>query len=451
MFEIIGKRAQGKTCPAIDGIIEEGEEILSEYKGTPALDAGLIAAAQAVEHYEITRYGTLKRWAEVLGMSDAVTLLDATLQEEAKTDEALTALADACRQPAGRRRRIRLGHAGGPDPPANPRTRPAQVRRLHAERRPTSGHLLRKGMNMNVSTTAGLPGAQAYDRPTAGEDAHTILVNRVSWGAIFAGVVVALVVQVLLTMLGVGIGVATLDPGAGDNPAVSTFSIATGIWYVLSGIIAAFAGGYIAARMSGKTVATTGALHGLTSWAFTTLLVLYLLSTAVGGIVGGAFNGITSAVGGLGQTVAQTAAPIIAETNPLDAIENQVRASGNDPEALNAAATNAIRALVTGDEAGADEARGQAAQALATARGIPLDQAQQQVAQMEEQYHQAVDQAQRVATETADTAASVVSIGALLAFVALVLGAVAGWLGGRSGVVHPVYADRMIPTRRSVA
>ena len=140
---------------------------------------------------------------------------------------------------------------------------------------------------MSVSTTAGLPGAQAYDQPTAGEDAHTILVNRVSWGAIFAGVVVGLVVQVLLTMLGVGIGVATLDPGAGDNPAVSTFSIATGLWYVLSGIIAAFAGGYIAARMSGKTVATTGALHGLTSWAFTTLLVLYLLSTAVGGIVGG--------------------------------------------------------------------------------------------------------------------------------------------------------------------
>jgi hypothetical protein len=306
-------------------------------------------------------------------------------------------------------------------------------------------------MNMSVSTTAGLPGAQAYDQPTAGEDAHTILVNRVSWGAIFAGVVVGLVVQVLLTMLGVGIGVATLEPGAGDNPAVSTFSIATGIWYVLSGIIAAFAGGYIAARMSGKTVATTGALHGLTSWAFTTLLVLYLLSTAVGGIVGGAFNGITSAVGGLGQTVAETAAPIIAESNPLDAIENQVRASGNDPEALNAAATNAVRALVTGDEAGADEARGQAAQALANARGIPLEQAQQQVAQMEEQYHQTVDQAQRVATETADTAASVVSLGALLAFVALVLGAVAGWLGGRSGVVHPVYADRMIPTRRSMA
>ena len=95
IFEIIGKRAQGKTCAAIEGILEEGEEILSEYKGTPALDAGLIASAQAVEHYEITRYGTLKRWAEVLGMADAAALLDETLQEEAETDETLTALADS--------------------------------------------------------------------------------------------------------------------------------------------------------------------------------------------------------------------------------------------------------------------------------------------------------------------------------------------------------------------
>jgi ferritin-like metal-binding protein YciE len=95
VFELVGKRAQGKTCPAIDGIIEEGEEIIEEFKGTPALDAGLISAAQAVEHYEITRYGTLKRWAEVLGMKGAVKLLDQTLGEESMTDEALTGLADA--------------------------------------------------------------------------------------------------------------------------------------------------------------------------------------------------------------------------------------------------------------------------------------------------------------------------------------------------------------------
>jgi ferritin-like metal-binding protein YciE len=95
VFEALGKRAQGKTCEAIEGIISEGEEIIDNFKGTRAIDAGLISSAQAVEHYEITRYGTLKRWAEVLGMTDAAKLLDQTLSEESKTDEALTGLADA--------------------------------------------------------------------------------------------------------------------------------------------------------------------------------------------------------------------------------------------------------------------------------------------------------------------------------------------------------------------
>ncbi|MBD8685812.1 MULTISPECIES: YciE/YciF ferroxidase family protein [unclassified Rhizobium] len=93
VFEIIGKRAQGKTCEAIQGIIAEGEEIIEDYKGSVALDAGLISSAQAVEHYEITRYGTLKAWAEKLGYTKAVALLDATLQEESTTDEDLTKLA----------------------------------------------------------------------------------------------------------------------------------------------------------------------------------------------------------------------------------------------------------------------------------------------------------------------------------------------------------------------
>jgi hypothetical protein len=285
---------------------------------------------------------------------------------------------------------------------------------------------------------------------SASDDAHTILLNKVSWGAIFAGVVVALVTQVLLTMLGAGIGIATLDPGTGDNPAASTFSIAAGIWYTLSGIVAAFVGGYVAARMSGKTLPTTGAFHGLTTWALTTLLVLYFLTSTVGTIVGGAFSGIATAVGGVSETVVETAVPIVAEANPLEAIEAQVRATGTDPEALNNAAVSAMRALVMGNEADADAARQNAAQALATARGIPLEEATQQVTQMEQQYNQAVERAKQQATEAADTTASVVSTGALLAFVSLVLGAIAGWLGGRSGVVHPVFADRVIPTRRVV-
>ena len=95
VFGLIGKKAQGKTCDAIVGIVEEGQEVMKEYRGSPALDAGLLAGAQAVEHYEISRYGTLKTWADELGLRDAVRLLDATLQEEKKTDATLTAIAES--------------------------------------------------------------------------------------------------------------------------------------------------------------------------------------------------------------------------------------------------------------------------------------------------------------------------------------------------------------------
>jgi ferritin-like metal-binding protein YciE len=93
VFAIIDKKPQGKTCAAIVGITDEGAEIMEEYKGSPALDAGLLAAAQAVEHYEISRYGTMRTWAEELGLKDAVALLEATLKEEKATDEALTGIA----------------------------------------------------------------------------------------------------------------------------------------------------------------------------------------------------------------------------------------------------------------------------------------------------------------------------------------------------------------------
>lgn len=113
VFSLIGKKPLGKKCEAILGITKEGDEIAREYKGSPALDAGLLAAAQAVEHYEISRYGTLCVWAEELGLSDAAALLGETLKEEKNTDAALTELAESAvnmeaeaapRQPVGKTR-----------------------------------------------------------------------------------------------------------------------------------------------------------------------------------------------------------------------------------------------------------------------------------------------------------------------------------------------------------
>jgi ferritin-like metal-binding protein YciE len=103
VFELLGKPARGKTCEAIQGIIAEGEEIMEEYKGTVALDAGLISSAQAVEHYEIARYGTLIAWAKQLGLNEAVPLLQANLAEEEATDKKLTQLAEASANVKGKK------------------------------------------------------------------------------------------------------------------------------------------------------------------------------------------------------------------------------------------------------------------------------------------------------------------------------------------------------------
>ena len=94
IFEMMGRRPQGKTCEAMMGILSEGEEVMDDFADSEALDAGILAAAQAVEHYEITRYGTLRSWAEQLGRKDAARLLEETLQEEKKTDKLLTELAE---------------------------------------------------------------------------------------------------------------------------------------------------------------------------------------------------------------------------------------------------------------------------------------------------------------------------------------------------------------------
>lgn len=99
VFELLEKRASGKTCDAIIGIIDEGKEIMEQYGDSEALDAGLVGSAQAVEHYEIARYGTLRTWAQQLGMQDAAKLLDQTLAEEKKTDQLLTKIAERMANP----------------------------------------------------------------------------------------------------------------------------------------------------------------------------------------------------------------------------------------------------------------------------------------------------------------------------------------------------------------
>ncbi|MGF9567550.1 PhnA-like protein [Neorhizobium sp. JUb45] len=271
--------------------------------------------------------------------------------------------------------------------------------------------------------------------------------HKVSWGAIFAGVVIATVVQLLLNLLGVGIGAAVIDPATGDNPTATAFSIGTAGWFIVSGVLAAFVGGFVGSRLSGKVSRSTGSLHGLTTWAVTTLLVVYLLTTSVGALVGGAFSGLSGILSGTGSTVATaaaTAAPSLSTaTDPIGTIEQNIRqaSGGNDPAALRDTAITAVRAALTGDQAQAEEARNRAADALARAQNIPVDEARQQVARYEEQYKTTAAEAKRQATEAAQAATKTISVGAITAAVALLLGAIAAWIGGAAGITKHVHRE----------
>lgn len=267
-------------------------------------------------------------------------------------------------------------------------------------------------------------------------------VTNISWGGVFAGVAIALSLHLLLNLLGLAIGAGVIDPAQNDTPTAASLSTGSVIWMIASGIIAAFVGAYVASRMSGRVVRSTGALHGLTTWSVTTLVVFYMLTTSVGALVGGAFSGVTSVFSGAGSTIATAAtaaAPSLANANnPVATIEQQIReaSGGNDPQALRDAAVSAVRAALTGDQTQAEDARSRAADALARAQGIPVDQARQQVTDYENQYKQAVEQAKVRATEAAQATATAVSTGSYVAFGALLLGAVAALFGGNMGAAH---------------
>lgn len=175
--------------------------------------------------------------------------------------------------------------------------------------------------------------------------------NRVSWGAILAGVAAALVVQLLLNILGVGIGASSLDAAnTGDNPSASGFSLTAGIWWTLSGIVAPFVGGVVAGRLRGTSDNNTAHWHGLVSWCAATLIIFYLLTSAVGEIIGGTFNALGSTVGAVGKGAASAVSGIAQNTNG-DALQAQMQRLVNPSSAQSAQddIMAYVRASMSGD------------------------------------------------------------------------------------------------------
>jgi hypothetical protein len=293
-----------------------------------------------------------------------------------------------------------------------------------------------------ASSAAAMP-------PLVSDDQRTYLFSRASWGAIIAGVVAALVAQLLINLLGIGIGLSTVSVAdRAGNPDASTFSIGAGIWWTLSGIIASFCGGVVAGRLCGAAQVNTARWHGLVTWCVTTLVIFYLLTTVLGGILGGTFSALSGTLSGVGRTAASVASGVT-QTADTGNLEAQVRSLVNpsDTQSVQNNIVAYIRASASGDQGAANEARDRVVDSLARVANISPDEARARLAQVEQQYRQATDRAKRQATEAAEVARRNAARAGLFGFVALVLGAVAAWYGG--GVVTPRHETAPAGTRRA--
>ena len=299
---------------------------------------------------------------------------------------------------------------------------------------------------MTVSPDEPIAGATATE--IASEEWHTYLSNRASWGAIIAGVVAALVVQLLLNLLGIGIGAAALSAAnPAENPNASTFSIGAGLWWTLSGIIASFCGGVVAGRLCGAAKVSTARWHGFVAWCVTTLVIFYLLTNALGGVVGGSLSALGNTLGGVTRSAA-SAVSGAAQNADMGGLEAQVRSLVNpsDTQSVQNNLVTYVRASATGDQQAANAAREQAVNGLARVANISPDEARSRLNQVEQQYRQTMDQAKQQATRAAEVSRQTASRAGIFGFIALVLGAAAAWYGG--GIQTPQQMAATLGIRR---
>lgn len=258
----------------------------------------------------------------------------------------------------------------------------------------------------------------------------------VSWSSIFAGVTAAIAVQLLLNLLGIGVGAASINPQQGQPG--QGLAVGAAIWFVISCIISLFVGGWIAGRLAGTTNKENGALHGVVTWALASLALFYLLSTAVGGLLGGAASV-------LGQTASLAARGVQAVTPAATNLISQ--ATGVTPEQVQSEAGDIARdsnfqAFVAGVVRNGQvtpQDRQSLASLLVSRRHMSMQDANATIDRWQAQIEQTVEQTKQTATQAETSAASGVSKGAFGSFFALLLGlasAVAGSWTGAQGLLR---------------
>ncbi len=295
---------------------------------------------------------------------------------------------------------------------------------------------------MSTSTTAYEPDPRQRQDLVSDYERHydtALLHKRVSWPAIFAGVVLAITVQLLLSMLGLGVGLGMVNTNAGNTPNASSFGIGTGLWWLVSNLIALAVGGFVTARMAGVTQRGDGLLHGLVTWAIATLFTFYLLSTALGGLIGGAYSVVGGTLSAAGSSVKAAAGPVaqIAGVSP-DSVQQQLQGylqpTDQDPATMSAqdAQKEVGAQLVTYARGGADApaARERIVTIMAAQMHVSHDDAAKRFDDLQAKATQTKNQAVQTAKSAADQSAQAGSTAAYLGFGVLLLGGIVAAIAG---------------------
>jgi hypothetical protein len=262
--------------------------------------------------------------------------------------------------------------------------------------------------------------------------------TRISWGAIFAGVVLAIAIQLVLGILGTGIGLSLVNPVEGTTPGATGFGIGAGLYWIVTTVIALGAGAYAAARVAGVHDRFDGLVHGLVVWGVTLILTLYLLTSAVGGIIGGAFRTVGAVAGAAGSGIG-AAAPKVADVAGVDTsdVRNEAAAylstapsdpAQMTPEQAQKEIAKQLPALARGGTDGA-QAESRIVDIVAAQRKISRPEAQAQVTQAKAQFVKTKNDAISTAKSATDTAAGVAAGTSFMLVIALLIGAGAAGFG----------------------
>lgn len=278
--------------------------------------------------------------------------------------------------------------------------------------------------------------------------------RRISWGAILGGVVLVVVVQLLLATLGAGVGLGTVHVNAGTTPNASSLGMGAGIWWIVSSCIALFFGSYAAAWLAGIERRFDGLLHGLITWGIATLLTVYLLTSAIGGIIGGGLSMLGGAASAAGNGVAAAAGPAAQASGVTPSmVQDQAKAylqpADPDPatmspeDAQKEIATNLVTYAQGGNDAAAAKARVIAI--MAAQQKISPADAETQFNNDQAKFEQKKAQAEQVAKNAADASAAAASVTSFAAFGMLLLGAIFAAIGGSLAIQR-----RLVVTEQAV-